>query len=179
MTQAFIETPRLLLRPLIEADIPGLYELDSDPAVHQYLGNKPVKTIQESEAILKHVQKQYLENGIGRWAVIDKATQDFIGWAGLKYEKNTRTGENYYDLGYRLRQKYWGKGIASEAAMEFLKYGFNELNLNKICAAAHTENIASNKILQKIGFQFIEYFDYDGMVCCWYKMAKEDWEVLK
>lgn len=176
--KTFIETPRLLLRPLTEEDIPGLYELDADPAVHQYLGNKPINTIQESEAILRHIQKQYQENGIGRWAVIDKATQDFIGWAGLKYEKNIRTDLNYYDLGYRLRQKYWGKGIASEAAIEFLKYGFNYLNLNKICAAAHSENIASNKILKKIGFQFVEYFEYDGSVHHWYKMNREDFTIL-
>lgn len=175
----FIETPRLLLRELIEDDIPGLYKLDSNPEVHRYLGNQPIKSMEESEAILRHVQKQYQENGIGRWAVIDKETKDFIGWSGLKYEQNLRLGFHYYDLGYRLRQEYWGKGIATEAATVFLEYGFNKLNLKEIYAAAHIENIASNKILRKLGFQFIEIFSYGEAICNWYKITPKNVEAIQ
>lgn len=167
-----IETERLLLREITEADAPGLFELDSDPEVHKYLGHKTVTHLSESEDIVKHVQRQYLENGIGRWAVIDKATNEFIGWAGLKYEKNIRKNTHYYDLGYRLKRKFWGKGIAMEASVEALKYGFNQMNLTEIFAAAHTENAASNRILTKLGFTFIETFDYDGTVHNWYQLKK-------
>lgn len=166
----FIETKRLFLRELTEEDAPGLFELDSDPAVHKYLGNKTVQSIKASEDIIKHVRKQYEAHGIGRWAVIDKTTMDFIGWSGLKYEKNSRDGTNYYDLGYRLRRKYWGRGIATETAVEVIKYGFNRLNLPEICAAAHIENAASNRILTKVGFEFIETFEYYGATHNWYKL---------
>lgn len=171
----FVETERLILRELTEEDVPGLYELDSDPEVHKYLGNRTVKDIKESEDIVRHVQRQYRENGIGRWAVIDKKTHDFIGWSGLKWEKNVRKGSRYCDLGYRLRRKYWGKGIATETAIASLKYGFEQLNLSEICAAAHIENIASNKILHKLGFSFIETFEYDGAAHNWYQLKKADW----
>lgn len=172
----FIETERLLLREIIEEDAQGFYELDSDPEVHKYLGNKPVKNIEQSRDIIKHVRKQYVENGIGRWAIIDKATKEFIGWSGLKYEKNLRENINYYDLGYRLKRKFWGKGIATETAIESLKYGFDQLNIKEICAAAHTENVASNKILTNIGFEFIETFEFDGAIHNWYKLEKSTWE---
>ncbi|MCB0529082.1 MAG: GNAT family N-acetyltransferase [Saprospiraceae bacterium] len=172
----FIETERLLMRELTDADAPGLFALDSDPEVHRYLGNKPVKSLQASEDIVRHVRRQYAENGIGRWAVIDKKTMDFIGWSGLKYETNLRAGARYYDLGYRIRRQYWGQGIATETAVESLKYGFKKLDLPRICAAAHRENTASNKILIKTGFRLIETFEYDGAVHNWYELERADWE---
>jgi len=173
--KVFIETERLLLREIIEADAQGLYELDSDPEVHKYLGNKPVQNIETSRDIIKHIRKQYEENGIGRWAIIEKATNEFIGWTGLKYEKNIRANQHYYDLGYRIKRKYWGKGIATETAVESLKYGFNQLNIREICAAAHRENAASNKILTNLGFKFLETFEYDGAIHNWYELKKADW----
>ena len=126
--------------------------------------------------IIEHIRKQYDENGIGRWAIIDKSSHDFIGWTGLKYEQNIREELNYYDLGYRLKRKYWGKGIATETATASLKYGFTTLNLKEICAAADIENIASNKILTKIGLEFLETFEFDGTTCNWYQLKKSDWE---
>ncbi len=171
----FVETQRLIMREVLESDAPGFFALDSDPEVHRYLGNQPVKTLEESEAVIRHIRKQYAENGIGRWAVIDKATNDFIGWSGLKYETNARTNTRYYDLGYRLRRKYWGQGLATETAIESLKYGFIHLNLPEIAAAAHTENAASNRILTKIGFALVDAFLLDGEVHNWYKLEKPTW----
>jgi RimJ/RimL family protein N-acetyltransferase len=175
----FSETQRLILREIVEADLIGLYELDSDPEVHRYLGKNPVQNIDQSKEIIKYIRQQYEENGIGRWAIIDKETKEFIGWSGLKYEKSLRKNFNYYDLGYRLKRKFWGKGIATETAIESLKYGFTVLNLKEICAAAQIENISSNKILQKIGLKFIETFVFDGIKCNWYKIEKSDWQEEK
>ena len=66
----------------------------------------------EAKSIIEEIRKQYKENGIGRWAVIDKKTNDFIGWAGLKYEQKLGDNFKYYDLGYRLKKKYWGKTLS-------------------------------------------------------------------
>ena len=54
--------------------------------------------------MISFIRAQYVKNGIGRWAIIDKNTEDFIGWTGLKYEQNLRKEFNYYDLGYRLKK---------------------------------------------------------------------------
>lgn len=172
--QVYIETNRLILREIEESDIQGIFELDSDPEVHKYLGKKPIKSLQESKAIIRYIRKQYEEAGIGRWAVIDKMTNEFIGWSGLKYEKEVRQEMNYYDLGYRLKKKFWGRGIATETALVSLNYGFQTMGLNEIYAGAHIENIASNKVLQKVGLNFIETFEYDGAPHHWYKITKND-----
>ncbi|GAA4273042.1 GNAT family N-acetyltransferase [Aquimarina gracilis] len=174
-----IETERLLIRDLEEYDAQGMFDLDSDPEVHEFLGKKPIKTIEEVRQAIGFIRKQYVENGIGRWAIIDKKTEDFIGWTGLKYEQELRKEFGYYDLGYRLRKKYWGKGIATETAIESLRYGFEKLDLKEISAAADVDHIASNKILKKVGLKFIETFEYEGITHNWYTITKFEWLQLR
>lgn len=173
--QIFIETPRLLLREIVEADAEQLLEMERDPEVHRYIGNHPLTKLEQAQAAIQWIRKQYRENGIGRWAVIDKASGDLVGWSGLKYEQHVREW-SYYDLGYRLKRKYWGRGIATETAIESLKYGFTVLKLPEICAAAHVENKASNAVLQKVGMQLVDTFVFDGEEHNWYVLGKERWE---
>lgn len=167
-----IETKRLILRPITEADTQDFFEMDSNPKVHRFLGNKPVKTLKESEHIIHNILRQYKTNGIGRLALIEKSTNMFIGWSGLKYEENLRKEFNYYDLGYRLKEEFWGKGYATEAAIASLKYGFNNLKLKEICAAADFHNVASNTILKKVGMKPSGWFKYEGALCNWYTIKK-------
>ena len=174
--QTPIETERFLLREMEEQDVQGIFELDSDPEVHQYLGNQPIKSLQEAEAIIQYVRKQYEDHGIGRWAVIEKATNEFVGWSGLKYEKEVRKDMHYYDIGYRLKRKFWGRGIATETAREALTYGFQVMKLPEIYGGAHVENIASNRVLQKVGLKFLETFEYEGVPHHWYGISQSEWQ---
>lgn len=168
MNSNIIETKRLILRPITKNDIHDFFELDANPKVHQFLGNKPVKTIKESETMIDSILKQYKTNGLGRLAIIEKTTKEFIGWAGLKYEENLRKEFKYYDLGYRLKEQFWGKGYATEAAIASLNYGFKDLKLKEIGAAADVNHIASNTILKKIGLKPAGTFTYEDELCNWY-----------
>ncbi|WP_439151748.1 GNAT family N-acetyltransferase [Winogradskyella sp.] len=163
-----LETPHLILRPVILGDIDDFFELDSNPNVHKFLGNNPVKTIDQSKEMINDILKQYGEFGMGRLAIIKKDTKEFIGWSGIKYEQNLRKAFNYYDLGYRLKEQFWNKGFATEAALASLDHGFNTLKLKKICAAAGINHIASNSILKKIGMQPNGTFEFEGDLCNWY-----------
>lgn len=170
--QIFIETSRLILRELLPSDAEGMLELDSDPEVHRYLGNKPVQHIDESRKIIEFIRQQYIDNGIGRWAVIEKATDMFIGWSGLKLVTDPINGHiNYYDLGYRLIRRYWGKGYASESAIASVQYGFDKMQLKEIYGMAEDGNTASQNVLQKAGLKYIEDFVYEGMKMKWYKVT--------
>jgi RimJ/RimL family protein N-acetyltransferase len=178
--KVFAETERLILREILSSDIDGMFELDSDPEVHKYLGNKPIINKEQTAAIIDSVRQQYVDNGIGRFAIIDKKTNAFIGWTGLKLEmKLTNNHQNYYDLGYRLIRKYWGKGYATESAVASLDFAFNKLKLEKVYAAASVENVGSNKILRKIGMNFIETFFYENIRCNWYISDRNDYEKSK
>ena len=176
----FAETDQLILRELLPTDREGMFELDSDPEVHQYLGNTPVLQKEKISDIILFIRQQYADFGIGRWAIIDKHTTEFIGWAGLKFVTDlTNHHQNFYDIGYRLKRKYWGQGIATKAAEITLDYAFTTQNLEEVYATASCENNGSNKILQKIGMNLIETFYYDEIKCNWYHLEKNDYANLK
>jgi ribosomal-protein-alanine N-acetyltransferase len=168
-----LSTPRLQLRDLEERDVEGIFALDSDPEVLRYIGTPVMTDRSEAAQVIARVRRQYLENGIGRWAVEERATGAFVGWCGLKWEQKVRSFP-YYDIGYRLIRAYWGRGYATEAASACLRHGLEVLNYPEICAAAEVEHHASNRILQKIGLQKGDPFVFDGKECNWYSLRKEE-----
>lgn len=166
-----IETERLILRELTLSDAEGMFELDSNPNVHLFLGNNPVKNIQESIDMIENIQKQYVNFGIGRWAVVLKETNEFIGWSGIKYiTSEINNHKNFYELGYRFIEKHWGKGYASEAGKAFVAYAFNEMKVDALYAYADAGNENSRKILEKLGFHFVNSFEYEGEIEVWYEL---------
>lgn len=174
----YIETERLILREIMLTDAEGMFELDSNPIVHKYLGNKPVKTIEESKKQINNIRNQYVNQGIGRWAAIEKSSGDFIGWSGLKlnFEERMNNKINFYDVGYRFIPRYWGKGYATESALALLYYAFNTMKLKIVVGMAEVENIASNKVLGKIGLKYINDFPYENIIASWYELKKEDYD---
>jgi len=148
-----IETERLILRELLPSDNKDMFELDSNPEVHKYLGENPVKSIEQSQEVIRMVRSQYQTNGIGRWATIEKETGLFIGWSGLKFITEPENNKvNYHDIGYRFMPQFWGKGYATEATKAWLKYGFEQLNLTEIIGAAHKEIRHRAGYLKNAGF---------------------------
>lgn len=174
-----IETQRLILRPIEDFDAEGIFELDSNKEVHKYLGNNPIKTMDQAKQVVAFIKTQYKERGIGRHVAIEKETGKFIGWSGLKLNKDDKEElngkQNFYDIGYRFIPEFWGKGYATESSIAMLKYGFENLNVNKIVGAAEVGNTASNKILKKIGLKFVNSFVFDNTLCNWYELNKEDY----
>lgn len=166
-----IETERLLLRELLLSDTDGMFELDSNPNVHIYLGNKPVLNIEESKKYIEYAQQQYKTFGIGRWAVILKETNEFLGWSGIKFiTDEINNHQNFYEIGYRFIEKHWGKGYASEAGKAFVDYAFNQMKVEILYAYADEGNVNSRKILEKLGLQYVNSFEYQGEMEVWYEL---------
>ena len=172
----FIKTERVILREILPTDENGLLDLDRNPKVHTYLGNNPVDNIYQIREVIKKIRQQYIDNGIGRWAIINKETNDFIGWTGLKFVTETTNNHiNFYDLGYRLIEKYWGKGIATETTKAILNYAFEKLKLTEIYSMCDLGNVGSKNVLEKTGLKFIETFDLDGIKHNWFRITKNEW----
>lgn len=178
MAKIFIQTPRLILREIISDDVDRIFLLDSNPEVMKYIGVQPVTKLEESVDIIRKIRKQYSENGIARWAVIEKESDLLIGWSGLKLLTEPLNGfKNVYELGYRFLPESWGKGFATESANAVLEYGFNKMNLDKIYACTNIKNTDSSKILKdKLGFEckgtFID--ELDNATCYWYELDKNN-----
>ncbi|MCF6131980.1 GNAT family N-acetyltransferase [Flavobacterium wongokense] len=169
-----LETERLIMRPFKFSDADALFAMDSNPKVHEFLGNNPLTEIEQVHDYIKSIQNQYTQNGIGRFITEIKETKEVIGWIGLKFiteEENSHI--NFYDIGYRLRKEFWGKGYASEGAKAWLVYAFNEMKITTIYASAHIDNIGSNTILKKIGLQQKEQYSHQGIPCYWYELKNK------
>lgn len=174
-----IETERLRIRALTEEDLEGMYALDSDPEVHKYLGNKPVKTKEESLKVIQGILKQYEVRGIGRWAVEDKKTNAFLGWSGLRLyqgeDEEFNGFTNFHDIGYRFIRKYWGKGYATESAKACLEYAFNTMKLDAVYGLTELGNEASHNVLLKIGLAYKAQFYCERLdeELRWYEIKKQ------
>ncbi len=174
-----LETERLLLRPIELSDAEDMFTMDNNPNVHQYLWQQPTQNIEETIKIIEYIRKQYIDNNIGRFATILKETGEFIGWTGIKYiNDHVENGNtNFYDYGYRLNEKFWNKGYATEASIAWLNYGFDQMNIKEMNAYTHAQNGASNHVLQKVGFDFIEdYPDKDGVIWKWWQFESTKYE---
>lgn len=166
-----IETERLLLRELLLSDVDGMFELDSNPNVHLFVGKKPVKHIDESHVYIENIQQQYKDFGTGRWAVILKETNEFLGWSGIKFITNEiNNHKDFYEIGYRFIEKHWGKGYATEAGKAFVDYAFNVLKADVLYAYADPGNENSRRILEKLGLRYVNSFEYQKELELWFEM---------
>lgn len=164
-----LETDRLILRELNPNDAKSFYTLNSNPNVIKYTGNAAFKNEEEAKDFLVNYQ-DYKLNGYGRWAIILKSTDTFIGWCGLKFDEV----ENETDIGFRFFEEEWNKGYAIESAMACLQYGFEKLKLKRIIGRAVKENIGSIKVLEKIGLEYEKEAQIDGKDAVSYKIEKTD-----
>ena len=161
-----IETSRLLLRTFTLGDAQLIYDLNSDPEVTRFTYD-PVWNLEHAHEILeKKILPQYALYNHGRWAVHIKPNHEFIGWSGLKYRPELEE----VDLGYRFMKQFWGRGYATEAAYASIKYGFENLNLAIITGRAEPANIASCKVLERCGMQYIGMQQVDGYDLRTYQM---------
>jgi RimJ/RimL family protein N-acetyltransferase len=147
-----LETRRLLLRRFNEDDIEAIYRMRGDAEMMRYIREPQNRA--ESVNWVKLVSSRWEKEKIGFCAVVEKASGQVIGWCGLWRLKET--GET--EVGYAIDKKFWGRGLAGEAAEAFLEYGFNQLNLDKIVAVAFPENTGSRRVMEKIGMRY----DYTG-----------------
>jgi len=169
-----IETERILLREFELEDSKAVFEFSTNEEVQKYTGDPVLDSLEQAKSIIANVWfSDYSKYGYGRWAVVYKPENKVIGFAGLKYLPEL----DETDIGYRFLPEYWGKGIATEVSKEIIKYGFEVLKLDRIIGITMPENIASYKVLEKIGLDFYKFDMYVGEdeneKYNWYKIDKE------
>ncbi len=171
-----IETLRLLLRPLVLSDADAFFEMNNNPNVNLYLRNHIITKTDAAEYVQKIIG-EYQKNGIARFAVILKENNKLIGFSGIKYRDTLENNHvDFYDLGYRFAEAHWRKGFATEATLAWLDYGFNTMNLSTIYATAISENIGSNAVLQKLGFEFTNQYLVNHTPYNWYQMENKNFK---
>lgn len=151
------ETERLYFRHFTIADAELLFNMHQQEEVTRYTGDKiPWSSVAVAQMILSDLIIPQYESGVGRWAVHRKTDDVFIGWCGLK-----KINEGY-DLGYRFLPAYWGMGYATEAAAAILNMGVHN-GFMPIIGRCEEANIASWRVLEKIGFTNPTFYSEDGV----------------
>lgn len=144
-----LETERLILRRLVIEDLDGLFALYSDSEIRRYFPDGTLtrdETREELEWFL-HGHPEHPE--LGLWATVHKTTGKFIGRCGLlPWEIDDRLET---EIAYLLDKSYWHQGLATEAARGILKYAFEQLHLSRLICLMHPENVASQKVAERIG----------------------------
>lgn len=163
-----IETSRLTFRKFTLDDLDDLYNLFSDPDVVRYVGTGETASREETETALKGIMSHWERHGFGRWAILDKHSQRFVGYGGLRMLIDTP------EVVYHLATARWGMGLATEIATASLRYGFEEKGFERIVAIAKPENLASIRVMQKIGMTYEMHTDYYNYPVVKYAMLREN-----
>lgn len=153
------ETERLFLRKLQDYDVDEIFNMRRDEEIMRYI-RKPQSERDESFAWIEMISGKWDTHNIGFCGVIEKKSKRFVGWCGLWQLAETHEIE----VGYAINSDFWDKGYATEAANRMLKYGFEELNLERIVAVAFPENTPSQKVMKKLGMERVgigKFYDKD------------------
>ena len=180
----FLETERLILRRLTEADLEDLVELSSDPAVTRFInGGKPIpREVIQREYLPARLAYYERYAGYGFWAAIEKASGQFLGWFHLRPPEGGHPDEP--ELGYRLRQSAWGKGYATEGSRALIDKAFAEHGARRVFASTMSVNIGSRRVMEKSGLKFVRTFfmewpdkiEGDAHGDVEYALDRADWE---
>ncbi len=144
-----LETNRLKLRQWKESDFQPFAMINSDPDVMEYYPS-PLSS-SESDAMANKIKSLISERSWGFWAVETIAEGQFFGFVGLHVPTYELPVTPCVEIGWRLGKEYWGKGYATEAAKEALRFAFQKLDLNEIYSFASVSNQKSWKVMERLG----------------------------
>jgi len=154
-----LDTPRLLLRPWREADLPAFAEMNSDPRVMEFMPK--VLTREESDAMVRRNAEHVATHGFGKWAVEIKAGAPFIGFVGLTVPAFEARFTPCVEIGWRLAAEHWGNGYATEAARAVLDFALDRAGLEEVVSFTVPANLRSLRVMERVGMIRSPADDFD------------------
>ena len=188
-----LETPRLRLRPLASSDEADLIALDSDPEVMRYVGSpagvkSPAETAERARLRIRETQRGDYEP-LGFWRIEGRGDRAFHGVGALirmptgQMPHGNREGPGGADVdidvdievAYRLARTAWGQGIATEAAGALVAHALGPLALPRVVAVTYPANQASQRVLDKLGFERHGLREYKGVQATYHVLTSAAW----
>jgi len=169
-----LATARLLAEAITAAHFPDLHRLHTDPLVMKTLSadGKPLS----EEATREHIRQSvdhWQQHGFGLWVFRRRSDGQFIGRGGLKtYHVD---GKDTVGLAYAVLSDYWGQGLATEMGQVSLEFGFRRLGLAEIASWTLPRNMASQRVMEKLGFRYERDFEFAGLVHRLYRLRAGEW----
>ncbi|NJR44862.1 MAG: GNAT family N-acetyltransferase [Hyellaceae cyanobacterium CSU_1_1] len=162
-----LETSRLTLRYITSRDAEALMAILGDAEVMQF----SIIGIHSSKQIKQFIEQRlvsYLEYGFGLYALVHKQNQELIGYCGFFIQSIEQQKE--VEVGYRLAKKYWGQGLATEAAKAVVEYGQQRFNFRRFVCLIEIKNNRSIRVAQKLGMKLEKKIIYHGLNVAMYSL---------
>jgi len=153
------ETQRVVLRPFADADAPELHRILNQRDILKYFPGPGSPSLEQAERFVAKQIRLWEEIGYAWWAVELKATGRLVGWNGLQHLPETKETE----IGFLIDRDYWGQGLTTEAGRVGVRFAFESVGLGELIALAHPENLASQRVIRKLGLTFVEETEYFEM----------------
>lgn len=169
-----IETGRLLLRGWRDEDVEPYARLCADPEVMRFIeAGSTLSPAQAGEQVSRFV-RHWEERGFGLWAVEERRSGLFVGFAGFAFQENWAEGGHKTEIGWRLDRAFWGRGLATEAAKAGVDHGLGKLGLERIISIIQPGNAASRRVAEKAGLNLRGRTRWRGSDVVWYAIDREE-----
>ena len=163
-----LQTERLILDVWQPSDWIGFRPIAQDPEVMRYItGGKPW-TEEQIQTFVDRQIKLFDERGFCRWRLLDATSREMIGFCGVGYWHDA------LEIGWWLARSYWGRGLATEAAQAALRDVFERIGLERVVSVARVENMASRRIMEKLGMRYQREFENEGVHLVQYEILHAD-----
>lgn len=170
-----LETDRLVLKPFKFDDATFLHALWTDPQVRRYLWDEQVISHEETLGVISASIAGFDQSGFGFWTACDRTSRQLVGFVGLRpFGSNGET-----ELLYGLLPDYQGRGLATEASVAVLGYGFTTCHLSCIHAGTDPPNADSIRVIERLGMTFEGRREIDGQPALYYYLTTADWHRQK
>jgi RimJ/RimL family protein N-acetyltransferase len=151
-----IETDRLLMRRFTDDDREPFAVINADPEVTRYLSGPMSRA--ESDAYVERIRDHWDRWGYGLYAVELLADPGLVGFVGLSHH---RAMPDEVEIGWRLARRVWGSGVATEGALAARDVAFGALGLLRLVSITTDENLASRRVMEKLGFRYDRHTPYE------------------
>ncbi|WP_109831954.1 GNAT family N-acetyltransferase [Reichenbachiella versicolor] len=158
MKNYIFKSERLGFRNWIESDNPKLGMINADPIVMEYF--PAVQTQKRTDEFIDKMKDQFAKNGFCYFAVDKLDDNEFIGFIGISEQNFEADFTPCVDIGWRLSQREWGKGYATEGAKRCLEYAFDEIGLDSVKSICPVTNERSERVMKKIGMKKVGFFNH-------------------
>jgi [ribosomal protein S5]-alanine N-acetyltransferase len=157
-----LETERLILREFLTQDTDALGLVLSDPDTMKYYPSPLDRS--GTEQWIERNLRRYVEDGVGLWAMVLKASGEMIGDCGIV--RQFVEDDYLYEIGYHLRRDHWGQGLATEAAIACREWGFANLKVDRLISLIRPENSPSCRVAERNGMTVMKELDWRGLRHC-------------
>ncbi len=154
-----LETERIIMREWLPSDQAPFSRMNADPLIMEYFPR--VLDEAATAKLIDRFQDHFAKHGFGMYALENKETKEFMGFAGLGHVRDIFPFGPAVEMAWRLEYEYWGKGFATEAAHAILNLAFNELNLKEVVAFSVYDNSRAIHMMEKLGMKHDKKGDFD------------------